>query len=96
MHTDPPYPRYSHHLKIRVDLGLFVRGLDKVELKLERGLIYALDTHSPHQVFNKSKGWAKHDGWNVAVSFDSDRVWDKDEAVALCLQYIDNAPFIPV
>ena len=33
LHFDPKYPRYSHHLKIRVDDGIYVRGKAKKELK---------------------------------------------------------------
>jgi len=90
LHMDPPYPRYSHHLKIRVDDGIFVRGLDKVELKLTTGTFYILDTHSPHQVFNKSP----FDGWNVSVSIDSYNKWDSDKAIDACLDFAMNNKFI--
>lgn len=86
LHMDPPYPRYSHHLKIRADEGMFVRGLDKVELKLERGTFYILDTHSPHQVFNKNK----YDVWNVAVSIDSYDLVDPEIAKKICIDYALN------
>ena len=77
LHYDPKYPRYSHHLKIRVDDEIYVRGHDKVEMKLQRGLFYILDTHSPHQIFQKNQLVA--DGstsWNVACSVDSDDILD--------------------
>mgnify|MGYP005988199319 CR=1 FL=1 len=83
LHMDPPYPRYSHHLKIRVDEGIFVRGLSREELKLTRGTFYILDTHSPHQVFNK----AKFDGWNVAVSIDSYNILPADDAIERCVNF---------
>ena len=83
LHMDPPYPRYSHHLKIRVDEGIFVRGLDKVELKLTTGTFYILDTHSPHQVFNKSP----IDGWNIAVSIDSYKKWEPQKAINTCIDF---------
>ena len=66
LHTDPRYPRYSHQLKIRVDDGVFIRGLDKQETQLVRGLFYILDTHSPHQVLCKEDKKA----WNVTISID--------------------------
>tara|TARA_R110000803_G_scaffold204542_1_gene270651 strand:+ start:1424 stop:1945 length:522 start_codon:yes stop_codon:yes gene_type:complete len=88
LHMDPPYPRYSHHLKIRADEGMFVRGINKVELKLERGTFYILDTHSPHQVFNKSK----HDVWNVAVSIDSNEILDPKKAIEMCLKFAVENP----
>ena len=90
LHLDPPYPRYSHHLKARADEGMFVRGLDKVELKLTRGTFYILDTHSPHQVFNKSPV----DGWNIAVSIDSYEQWEPDKAIEACLNFANDNSFI--
>ena len=90
LHLDPPYPRYSHHLKIRVDEGIFVRGINKVELKLTTGTFYILDTHSPHQVFNKSP----LDGWNVAISIDSDEKWNPQEAIDCCIDFGKKAAFI--
>ena len=90
LHMDPPYPRYSHHLKIRVDEGIFVRGLDKNELKLETGTFYILDTHSPHQVFNKNI----FDGWNVAISMDSDEIWDSQKAIDTLIEYGKNTEFV--
>ncbi len=89
LHMDPPYPRYSHHLKIRVDNGIFVRGIDKSELMLETGTFYILDTHSPHQVFNKNK----FDGWNVAISLDSDDIWDEKKAIDSLIHYGLNNDF---
>jgi len=90
LHMDPPYPRYSHHLKIRADEGMFVRGLDKSELKLERGTFYILDTHSPHQVFNKSK----YDVWNVAVSIDSNTLINPKKAIEMCLNFALKNPIL--
>ncbi len=90
LHYDVIYPRYSHHLKVRVDYGTFVRGMDKQELELKRGVFYILDTHSPHQVFLKHK----EDSWNVAVSIDSDFVLPVDETIARCLEYAKTHDFI--
>lgn len=89
LHLDPPYPRYSHHLKVRVDEGIFVRGLDKVELKLATGIFYILDTHSPHQVFNKSPV----DGWNVAISIDSHTKLNPSETIQRCVEFGQNSEF---
>tara|TARA_R110000803_G_scaffold28011_8_gene65118 strand:- start:7755 stop:8264 length:510 start_codon:yes stop_codon:yes gene_type:complete len=86
LHTDPAYPRYSHHLKIRVDPGTFVRGMNKVELELARGMFYILDAHSPHQVFHKLEPKA----WNVAVSIDNDRPIIVEQAIAACLRYAEK------
>lgn len=89
LHIDPPYPRYTHHLKIRVDDGIYVRGLDKAELHLTTGLFYILDTHSPHQVFNKSQ----EDGWNISISIDSHTVLPIHKAINDCVAFGMTAPF---
>lgn len=81
LHLDPKYPRYSHHLKIRVDEDISVRGLNKKELKLERGTFYILDTHSPHQVKAK-KGY-----YNVAVSIDSKTILPVNKTISKCLDF---------
>ena len=81
LHVDPAYPRFSHHLKLRVDQGISVRGLNKVELALQRGVFYILDTHSPHQILNK------HGGWNVAVSIDSNKMLEPENCVKRSVQY---------
>lgn len=83
LHTDRAYPRYSHHLKVRVDDGIFVRGKNKVELELKRGVFYILDTHSPHQVLHKNKGAV----WNVAVSIDSHTILDPAECISRSIIY---------
>jgi len=81
LHIDPKYPRYSHHLKIRVDKNISVRGLNKQELKLERGIFYILDTHSPHQV-QANKG-----SYNVAVSIDSKMVLPISKTISKCFDF---------
>ena len=90
LHYDVIYPRFSHHLKVRVDFGTFVRGMDKQELELKRGVFYILDTHSPHQVFLKHK----IDAWNVAVSIDSDTVLPVEETIARCIDYARTHDFV--
>ena len=89
LHIDPRYPRYSHHLKLRVDLGIGCRGLDKTELMFKRGTFYILDTHSPHQVFQKKDTAI----WNVAVSIDSHTILDAKETINKCIEYARTAPF---
>lgn len=90
LHTDPKYPRYSHQLKIRVDPGTFVRGQDREELELTRGVFYILDTHSPHQVFLKHK----YDAWNISISIDSHEMWEPNEAINTCLEWGKRADFV--
>jgi|21_taG_2_1085346.scaffolds.fasta_scaffold20511_3 hypothetical protein len=76
LHVDPRYPRYSHHLKIRVDSEIYARGIDKVAMKLNRGTFYILDTHSPHQIFQNKEVSTDRTSWNVACSLDSDDILD--------------------
>lgn len=90
LHIDPKYPRYSHQLKIRVDHGTFVRGVDKEELMLERGVFYILDTHSPHQVFLKHK----QDAWNISISIDSWNMWEPQTAINTLLDWGIKSDFI--
>ena len=51
---------------------------------------YILDTHSPHQVFNKNK----IDCWNIAISLDSPKIWDSEEAITFLLDYGLNNEFV--
>lgn len=90
LHTDPAYPRYSHHLKLRVDGDVIVRGLDKRELQLKRGLFYILDAQSPHQVVSKTE----KDTWNIAVSIDSSYPLDPVQALRACKLYARSVPFL--
>jgi hypothetical protein len=53
LHTDKAYARYSHQLVLRND-GNRLRGLvdlpqSEWDTPLVRGVMYCLDTHSPHQ-----------------------------------------------
>lgn len=51
LHTDTAYARYSHQLVLRND-GNRVRGTDETaewHPPMTPGVMYALDTHSPHQ-----------------------------------------------
>lgn len=89
LHLDPKYPRYSHHLKVRVDPDIICRGMDKTELKLVRGTFYILDAGSPHQVVCRGPG-----KWNVAVSVDSDIVLNPREVIRACKLYALTTPFL--
>ena len=93
LHIDPKYPRYSHHLKIRVDMGIGCRGLNKESLMFERGTFYILDTHSPHQVFIHDAYKKLKPEWNIAVSIDSSTPIDPEEAISRCIEYAKENPF---
>ena len=94
LHTDPLYPRYSHHLKIKVDNGIvcggipenypqFPEGKKRATLDMRRGLWYILDTHSPHQVYTVNDSAV----WNLSISIDSHTVLGIEKCVDLCLEY---------
>tara|TARA_B100000519_G_scaffold142930_1_gene123947 strand:+ start:888 stop:1391 length:504 start_codon:yes stop_codon:yes gene_type:complete len=93
LHIDPRYPRYSHHLKLRVDLGIGCRGLDKTELMFKRGTFYILDTHSPHQVFIHPQYKKFNPQWNIAVSIDSHKMLYPEAAIQDCINYALENPF---
>lgn len=90
LHIDPRYPRYTHQLKVRVDPGIFCRGIDLTEQKLERGLFYILDAHSPHQILSKNDKLA----YNISISIDSKEVLDADECIRRCIEYGLTEPLI--
>lgn len=84
LHTDKAYPRWTHQIMVNVDAGFVLRGLNKVELPLQRGTYFVLDTHSPHQLWAESKV----PQWYLALSVDTkqDEVPDK-EIITLLLDY---------
>lgn len=91
LHYDPKYPRYSYQLKIRVDEGTFVHGLDRQALELKRGLFYVLDTHSPHQVFLE---YPVPFSWNISASLDSYDLLNFDETLDRLLDYAMHADIV--
>ena len=84
LHYDPGYPRYTHHLLVRVDNGYYLRGLNLVETpKLRRGMCMLIDTHSPHQL----KSAIRSDLWYVAASIDDDVPHSAAEMVPWLVRY---------
>ena len=89
LHNDPRYPRYTHHLKIKVDEGIYTRGVDLAETKLQRGLFYILDTHSPHQILHKNRQAV----CNVSVSVDSYDILDEKIILPQMLEFARTTDF---
>jgi len=89
LHFDPRYPKYTHHLLLKTD-HFVLRGYDKVEMEISRGLFFIMDGHSPHQLLSK----AKEANWYIAVSMDSHEILDRDTVVAQLIKYASEAPFI--
>ena len=93
LHVDPKYPRYSYHLKIRVAPGFFVQGISREPFPLVRGTYYVLDTHSPHQVFTRTR--SKNDLWNIAVSLDGHRLLSNHhQIIPRLLEFAEKNPRI--
>jgi hypothetical protein len=89
LHTDPRYPRYSWQLMIWVD-DFVLRGLNKVETPLEMGTLFLLDTHSPHQLWAKSKNARYY----LACSMDSKEKIPMGEAITKLTNFADNNPLL--
>jgi hypothetical protein len=89
LHTDPKYPRYTHHLILRVD-RFVLRGVNREEVPIHRGTYLVLDTHSPHQLFATERGAL----WYVAVSLDSKTILPRDETVARLSAFASTASFL--
>ncbi|NBQ17948.1 hypothetical protein EBU24_06550 [bacterium] len=89
LHTDPAYPRYTHHLILKAD-AFVLRGHNKIELPIFRGTYILLDTHSPHQLFALNKDAC----WYFAVSMDSKIKLPKSETLPKLINYALNAPLL--
>jgi len=85
LHTDPRYPRYSWQLVLKVD-NFGLRGVDKDELHLEDNMLVLLDTHSPHQLFSRSKDAMYY----LACSMDSKTLIGKRRAKEMLINFVDN------
>lgn len=92
MHTDKACPRYSHHLVLRND-GTGIRGLhgDKPEhLPMRRGVMYCLDTHSPHQGLRDSRLFPMEPLVKLVVAVDRDEPLDPGECLELVTRILDT------
>jgi hypothetical protein len=91
LHTDPSYPRYSHQIILRAD-GLFLRGHNKIETPIHRGVFFVLDSHSPHQLCVKKRLPGMPPPWYVAVSLDTyDAGVTPEISIPMLLKYARNA-----
>ena len=90
LHTDPTYPRYSHHLVLRSD-EFSLRGMSLEQLPVRRGLYYVLDGHSPHQLMAETP----ESLWYIAVSMDSPTVLDPTVTLPVLTEYARTADLLP-
>ena len=63
-----------------------LRGINKEEVKLENGMLFLLDTHSPHQLFSYDKSAMIY----FACSMDSKVLTSKTIAKEKLLNYAKN------
>lgn len=91
LHTDFKYPRYSHQIILRAD-GMFLRGYDRVETKIRRGIFFILDTHSPHQLCVNPRKPGMPAPWYVAVSMDTkEKEFPSDKSIPILMEYARTA-----
>jgi hypothetical protein len=89
LHTDPAYARYSHQLVVRND-GNRLRGLPRYDQQhpvLRPGVMYALDTHSPHQGLPDERMDPPPVVVKLAVAVDCDRLLGPEEAFGLLARF---------
>lgn len=90
VHRDQAFTRYSHQLILRND-GNRLRGLPRYDPDdpadwhepLRPGVMYALDTHSPHQGLADPRFANRGAGMKAVLAVDRDTVLEPDEAYAL-------------
>lgn len=96
LHTDTAYARYSHQLVLRND-GNRVRGTDDTgwHPPMVPGVMYALDTHSPHQGLPDPRMISPHRAGagpaivKVVIAVDRDELLSPDDAWPLLRRMLD-------
>lgn len=98
LHRDPAYARYSHQLVLRND-GNRLRGLprydepDRWHPPLRPGVMYALDTHSPHQGTKDSRLDPPPVVLKLVIAVDRDELLRPGEAYGLLSRLLhDDLP----
>lgn len=96
LHRDPAYARYSHQIILRND-GNRVRGLPAYDTEgdrhppMVRGLMYALDTHSPHQGLPDPRMQNPRPGTPIVkavIAVDRDDLLTPEQAWPLLARYL--------
>ena len=87
MHTDPKYPRFSWHL-ILYNGGFRIRGVSDTEQPvLNPGVMYLLDTHSPHEVIRDER-LPQESNYKVQIAIDSHEPTPREVAIEQIMEYI--------
>jgi hypothetical protein len=92
LHTDKAYARYSHQLVIRND-GNRLRGFEDTEqsewhMPMVPGVMYCLDTHSPHQGLRDKRMFGVTPIIKVVLAVDRQHILDPAEALALLMPLV--------
>jgi hypothetical protein len=96
LHNDSAYARYTHQVVIRND-GNRIRGLPAYDTEdmwhppMLPGVMYALDTHSPHQGLPDSRMGARARGTAVlkaVIAVDRDELLTPEQAWPLLARYL--------
>jgi hypothetical protein len=108
VHTDKAYLRYTHQLVLRND-GNRLRGMPKFDsedpsrwhIPMEPGVLYCLDTHSPHQGVPDPRFPTRDRsrGMKAVIAVDRSTPLDPSDALRLCETYLvkqmSEFPFDP-
>jgi hypothetical protein len=86
LHTDKGYNKFTHHLILYCDSTFVLRGLNKKEIKPQKGLYFVLDGHSPHQLLAKQK----NEGYYLSVSMDSNKILQTDYVIERFLDFMSQ------
>jgi hypothetical protein len=96
LHHDPAYARYSHQLVLRNDGGR-VRGLPRFDARanwhppMRPGVMYALDTHSPHQGLPDERLHPPRVVTKLVIAADRDDLLDPRDAWPLLRRLLGAA-----
>lgn len=92
MHTDPRYPRYTHHLMVRND-GFRLHGMKDEEEShpiLEPGAMYCLDAHSPHKVSIDTRYGVDKPQYKIQIAIDADEILTPDETWVIVKKLLEE------
>ncbi len=88
LHTDPKYPRYTHHLVV-ICQGWALAGVSRCNPEiLYKGQFFICDTHSPHILLGSPLG--RSGPYYLAASIDSDSQLDANKCIKQLSDFIAN------
>lgn len=84
LHTDPRYPRYTHHLIVRNDGWRLTGSAMREDGPWAPGTVFCCDTHSPHILLRESGTGLFY----LAASIDSATPLSKEETLPRLLEFV--------